>query len=46
VKNLETSVLIVGGGPVGLSKALHLAHNGVESVIVENHRSTALHPKA
>jgi len=46
MKNLETSVLIVGGGPVGLSTALHLAHNGIESVIVEKNRSTALHPKA
>ncbi len=46
MKSLETPVLIVGGGPVGLSTALHLAHNGIESVIVEKHRSTALHPKA
>jgi len=46
VKTLETPVLVVGGGPVGLSTALHLAHCGIESVIVERHRSTSIHPKA
>lgn len=46
MKTLETPVLVVGGGPVGLSTALHLAHSGVESVIVERHRSTSIHPKA
>jgi putative polyketide hydroxylase len=46
MKTLETPVLVVGGGPVGLSTALHLAHSGIESVIVERHRSTSIHPKA
>ena len=46
MKTLETPILVVGGGPVGLSTALHLAHSGIESVIVEKHRSTSIHPKA
>ena len=43
---LETPVLIVGGGPVGLSTALNLADQGVESILVEKHPTTATHPKA
>jgi 2,4-dichlorophenol 6-monooxygenase len=46
MKTLETPILVVGGGPVGLSTALHLAHNGIESMVVEKHRSTSIHPKA
>jgi 2-polyprenyl-6-methoxyphenol hydroxylase-like FAD-dependent oxidoreductase len=46
MKTLETPVLIVGGGPVGLSTALNLAQQGVESVLVEKHPTTAHHPKA
>ncbi len=43
---LETPVLIVGGGPVGLSTALHLAAQGIDSVLIEKHSTTAQHPKA
>lgn len=32
---IDTPVLVVGGGPVGLTTALELAHHGVRSVIVE-----------
>ena len=32
---ISTPVLVVGGGPVGLTTALELAHHGVASVIVE-----------
>lgn len=39
-------VLIVGGGPVGLSTAIALARQGVRSVLVERHPSTTDHPKA
>jgi 2-polyprenyl-6-methoxyphenol hydroxylase-like FAD-dependent oxidoreductase len=46
VKSLEAPVLVVGGGPVGLSTALHLARLGVRSTLIEKHASTARHPKA
>lgn len=39
-------VIIVGGGPVGLSAALELARFHVPSVVVEAHDSTSWHPKA
>lgn len=41
-----TPVLIVGGGPVGLSAAILLARLGVRSTLVERHPSTTNHPKA
>lgn len=43
---METQVLVIGGGPVGLSTALHLAAQGVDCVLVEKHPTTARHPKA
>jgi putative polyketide hydroxylase len=39
-------VLIVGGGPVGLSAAISLARQGTRSVLVEQRPSTTNHPKA
>src|SRR5436190_8730655 len=39
-------VLIVGGGPVGLSAALFLARHGVHCVLVERHEGTSLVPRA
>jgi len=46
VPHLQTQVLVVGGGPVGLSTALHLDAQGVECILVEKHPGTATHPKA
>jgi 2-polyprenyl-6-methoxyphenol hydroxylase-like FAD-dependent oxidoreductase len=46
VRRLETEVLIIGGGPVGLSTALHLDRQGISTVLVERHPTTASHPKA
>jgi 2-polyprenyl-6-methoxyphenol hydroxylase-like FAD-dependent oxidoreductase len=42
---LETPVLIAGGGPVGMTLALHLAHYGVRSILVERNLATTRHPK-
>ena len=42
----EVPVLIVGGSLVGLSTALFLASRGVESLVVERHSGTAIHPRA
>jgi len=43
---LTTPVLIVGGGPVGLTASLALSQQGVRSVLVERHPGTAALPKA
>ena len=37
-------VLIVGGGHVGLSFALLLAHHGIKSTLVEHHRYPTIEP--
>ncbi len=36
IKEIETDVLIVGGGPAGLSAALQLGEKGVEALIVDD----------
>jgi putative polyketide hydroxylase len=42
----EVPVLIVGGGPVGLTASILLSRLGVRSVLAERHAGTAIHPKA
>jgi putative polyketide hydroxylase len=42
----EVPVLIVGGGPVGLTASILLSRHGVPSLLAERHPSTAIHPKA
>ncbi len=42
----ETRVLIVGGGPVGLSAALSLAQQGIHSILIEKNKDITHHPKA
>jgi 2-polyprenyl-6-methoxyphenol hydroxylase-like FAD-dependent oxidoreductase len=41
----EVPVLIVGGGPVGLTASVLLSRFGVASLLVERHRGTSLFPK-
>ncbi|WP_329569521.1 FAD-dependent monooxygenase [Kitasatospora sp. NBC_01266] len=41
-----TPVLIVGGGPVGLTLSLLLSRHGVAHLLVEAHPGTSHHPKA
>jgi 2-polyprenyl-6-methoxyphenol hydroxylase-like FAD-dependent oxidoreductase len=41
----DAPVLIAGGGPVGMTLALVLAHYGVRSTVVERNPSTTRHPK-
>ncbi|WP_223637183.1 FAD-dependent oxidoreductase [Corallococcus sp. EGB] len=43
---LQVPVLIIGGGLVGLSTALFLAHQGVRALVIEKHPGTSLHPRA
>nr|WP_176599468.1 FAD-dependent monooxygenase [Sphingobium sp. 15-1] len=40
-----TQVVIAGGGPVGMTLALELAHHGVHSILLERNASTTRHPK-
>ena len=42
----KTPVLIVGGGIVGLTASLFLSHYGIESILVERHSGTSIHPRA
>jgi 2-polyprenyl-6-methoxyphenol hydroxylase-like FAD-dependent oxidoreductase len=42
----ETSVFIVGGGPVGLAMALLLDRFGIDCVVAEKNASTTEHPKS
>jgi 2-polyprenyl-6-methoxyphenol hydroxylase-like FAD-dependent oxidoreductase len=42
----EVPVVIVGGGPVGLTASILLSRLGVRSLLVERHPGTAVHPKA
>lgn len=44
--DVDTSVLIVGGGPTGLAMSIMLSRLGVSSLLVEKHADTAIHPKA
>ena len=43
---VETEVLVVGGGLVGLTAALLLRHHGVEVTLVEKRPATSAQPKA
>jgi putative polyketide hydroxylase len=43
---IDVPVLIVGGGPVGLTASIYLSHFGVPSLLVERHPGTAILPKA
>ena len=45
-KSEEVPVLIVGGSLVGLTTAMLLARHGVQSLAVERHAGTAIHPRA
>lgn len=42
---IKTPVLIVGGGPVGLSMAIELGWRGVDSILVDEGDGTIEHPR-
>jgi 2-polyprenyl-6-methoxyphenol hydroxylase-like FAD-dependent oxidoreductase len=41
----QVSVLVAGGGPVGLTLARDLAQRGIDCMLVERNRQTTRHPK-
>jgi len=43
---LETDVLVVGAGPVGLTTSIALSQHGVSHMVVERHPTTSNAPKA
>jgi 2-polyprenyl-6-methoxyphenol hydroxylase-like FAD-dependent oxidoreductase len=43
---IDVPVLIVGGGPVGLTASILLSQHGVPSLLAERHSGTAILPKA
>ncbi len=43
---VDTPVLIVGAGPVGLALAIDLGRRGIECVVVEQSDGTIYHPRA
>lgn len=43
---IRTPVLIVGGGPVGLTLGIDLAHRGQPALLVEERHTASEHPKA
>jgi len=43
---IDVDVLIVGGGPVGLTASILLSQLGIRSLLAERHPGTATLPKA
>lgn len=43
---VETDVVVVGGGPVGLAMSILLSLQGVRHLLFERHPATTFHPKA
>jgi len=43
---MQVPILIVGAGPAGLCSSILLSRLGIQSLLVERHPSTSIHPKA
>ena len=42
----KVPVVIIGGGIVGLSASLCLSRQGIDSMVIERHSGTAIHPRS
>ena len=42
----QVSVIIIGGGIVGLSASLCLSRYGIKSLLIERHSGTSIHPRS
>ncbi|KAF7922190.1 hypothetical protein EAE99_007370 [Botrytis elliptica] len=42
----QIPILIIGGGIVGLSASLFLSQHGIQSLLIERHSGTSIHPRA
>ncbi len=45
IKNIQTDVLIVGGGPVGLAIAVELCYQGIDCLLIEQTDGVVTDPK-
>lgn len=45
-RGIDTDVVIVGAGPVGLTSALLLQSYGIKTIVIEKHPGISIHPKA
>ncbi|MGH2414646.1 MAG: FAD-dependent monooxygenase, partial [Microcystaceae cyanobacterium] len=43
--NLQTDVLIIGGGPVGLAMAVELRYQGIDCILIEQTDGVVTDPK-
>lgn len=43
---MTTDVLIIGGGPTGMSCSIYLDKLGISNLVVERRHEISLHPKA
>lgn len=46
VSEHQIPILIIGGGIVGLSASLFLSQHGIQSLLIERHSGTSIHPRA
>lgn len=46
MNEVEVPVLVAGGSLIGLTTSVLLSRYGVENLVVERHRGTAIHPRA
>src|SRR5215204_6272101 len=46
VAPMQIPILIIGAGPAGLCSSIMFSRFGIQSLLIERHPSTSIHPKA